>query len=141
MAINSDSEFDVVVIEPDAVSTPVSGSTVHRFPMPRLERQCQSEHDTDSASASASSSSSVFNPRRRSTVWTFFSVRDQSKRDWVTCDICGIEDSKGLVKTKDSSTSNLFGHLKVHHPTQYSEVATVCTNGNKSKSKLQKRSS
>ena len=79
--------------------------------------------------------------RKRSAVWAYFSVsEDEASRDWVTCDLC---DDSTKVKTKDSSTTNLFTHLKVHHPTQYAEVATVSLSSgkkSKSKSKISKKS-
>ena len=36
----------------------------------------------------------------------------------MTCDICSKR-----VKTSNSSTSNLFGHLSTHHPIQYQSIA------------------
>jgi hypothetical protein len=42
----------------------------------------------------------------------------------VTCDICK-DSSDSTVKTKDKGTTNLFSHLKNHHPKQYAEVAKV----------------
>ncbi|XP_067949497.1 E3 SUMO-protein ligase ZBED1-like [Watersipora subatra] len=54
---------------------------------------------------------------RRSAVWAFFTISDVSNKNWVTCDLC----KKG-VKTTDSSTSNLFQHLQIHHFKEYMTV-------------------
>lgn len=43
-------------------------------------------------------------------------------KDVVSCDVCDKS-----VKTSQGSTSNLFGHLETHHPTQYAAVASKGT--------------
>lgn len=55
--------------------------------------------------------------RRRSAVWAFFSLKNASEKNWVNCDIC-----QSTVKTKDSSTTNLFNHLKYNHPVRYAQI-------------------
>lgn len=51
-------------------------------------------------------------------------------------------DGQQVVKVKDGSTTNLFTHLKTHHPAKYAEVAHVAL-GSKgpSKSMSKKKSS
>lgn len=56
--------------------------------------------------------------KRKSPVWAYFTIKNMSDKDWVSCDLC---DKK--VKTKDSGTSNLFGHLKSSHPLKYADIA------------------
>lgn len=75
--------------------------------------------------------------RKRSPVWAYFSVPDEQHKEQVKCDICNDEDGK--VKTKDSSTTNLFSHLKNHHPAKYAEIAKVNNGGCSSKSKLKRK--
>jgi hypothetical protein len=70
--------------------------------------------------------------RKRSPVWALFTIKDISNKDWVTCDVCQTQ-----VKTKDSGTSNLYGHLKSHHPIRYAEIVKV----SKPKPKASTRSS
>ena len=58
----------------------------------------------------------------KSKVWQYFGIEIEEIgrcKDINTpvCRLCG--DS---VKTKHSSTSNLYSHLKVHHPTEYEFV-------------------
>lgn len=57
--------------------------------------QITDEDDDDNDTSTTNSSVSV--TKRKSAVWSFFSIKDISKRDWVTCDIC-----QTTVKTKDS---------------------------------------
>ena len=55
--------------------------------------------------------------RKKSPVWTYFTITDMQRKDWVTCDLC-----EKTVKTKDSSTTNLLNHLSTTHPEQYQLV-------------------
>lgn len=41
----------------------------------------------------------------------------------MTCDLC--TGTKVKVKTKDSSTTNLYSHLRYHHPSKHAEIAPV----------------
>lgn len=52
---------------------------------------------------------------KRSAVWAYFTP-DDSKSNWVNCDLCHI---KKRIKVADSSTSNLWSHLRAYHPTEY----------------------
>ena len=81
-------------------------------------------------SESSVSTGPLLHSKRRSPVWGYFTIENADKRDWVTCDLCTVK-----IKTKDSSTSNLFGHLKRHHAALYAEIAQVSTGNTKSKSK------
>lgn len=56
---------------------------------------------------------------RKSAVWAYFTIKNVSNEDQVSCNLC---DTK--IKTCYSSTSNLFSRLKVHHPIQYHTIAT-----------------
>ena len=81
-------------------------------------------------SESSVSTGPLLHSKRRSPVWGYFTIENADERDWVTCDLCTVK-----IKTKDSSTSNLFRHLKRHHAAQYAEIAQVSTGSTKSKAK------
>ena len=53
--------------------------------------------------------------KRRSPVWRYFDKTEDIKRQ--KCKLCSCTVSAG-----DSSTTNLFNHLKNHHPAQYAEI-------------------
>ena len=86
----------------------------------------------DGPSATGTASSNV-STKRRSPVWAFFTIKSETDKNWVNCDLC---DKK--VKTKDSGTSNLFGHLKTHHPLRYAEIVKVSCASSQSKNKSTK---
>ena len=60
---------------------------------------------------------------KRNSVWNYFVAAEDADRKISTCSLC-----KAKVRAGDSSTSNLFNHLRIHHRPQYLLVkpATVC---------------
>lgn len=66
---------------------------------------------------------------KRSSVWNYFVATGDVNRNISTCSLC-----KRKVRAGDSSTSNLFNHLHIHHRPQYLLVkpSTVCPATNKS---------
>lgn len=61
---------------------------------------------------------------KRSAVWLYFSS-DAADKNCAICDLCRPLIER--VKTKDSSTSNLWSHLKNHHPLEYSSLNSKST--------------
>ena len=55
--------------------------------------------------------------RRKSSIWSFFSLDEDSK--YALCDDCKQKVSRGGATTKMFNTSNLVSHLKNNHPELY----------------------
>ena len=66
---------------------------------------------------------------KHSFIWNYFVAAEDADRKISTCSLL-----KAKVRAGDSSTSNLFNHLRIHHRPQYLLVkpATVCPATNKS---------
>ena len=60
----------------------------------------------------------IMGKNRRSSVWNYF-VKKEADPNNATCNL-----SKTKVRAVDSSTFNLFAHLRVHHRLQYLLVKT-----------------
>ena len=56
----------------------------------------------------------------------------------MICDLC-TDPKTSRVKTKDSSTTNLFSHLRVWHPAKHAEVAPISVPKSTPQSKPSKR--
>ena len=62
-------------------------------------------------------------PNAKASVWRFFGLETDGHviKDTNT-PVCRIGNCRMKVKTKQSSTSNLYSHLKKHHPREYKAV-------------------
>ena len=60
-----------------------------------------------------------------SLVWTYFGLEPDTKGKLISKDIaiCRVCNSKST--TKGGSTSNLFSHLKNHHPMEYANLKEI----------------
>lgn len=58
---------------------------------------------------------------KRSAIWAFFSQQIDEK-NWATCDLCAPLERK--LSTADSTTSNMWAHLRTTHPHEYSLSAS-----------------
>lgn len=79
--------------------------------------------DTETDTSAASTSIVLTSSRKRSPVWAYFTP-SATDRNWVTCDLC-TDSKRAKVKTKDSATTNLFSHLRYHHPAKHAEIAPL----------------
>ena len=63
-------------------------------------------------------------PGTKSKVWQYFGfeVGEKGRVKDGNTPVCRIGSCSAHVKTKHSSTTNLYSHLKQHHPTEYELV-------------------
>ncbi|GFT72729.1 hypothetical protein TNCV_756221 [Trichonephila clavipes] len=60
---------------------------------------------------------------KKLTLGTFWVTRANESGQIVSEDIAVCKLCRSPVSAKSGSTSNLFGHLRLHHPLQFSEVS------------------
>ena len=85
--------------------------------------EMESEEETQE-SESTSSVSLVTKVNVKAAVWRYFGMETDEHgvvKD-VDLPVCKIDGCLTRVKTKHSNTSNLYSHLKKHHPTEYEAV-------------------
>ena len=84
------------------------------------------EEDKEEIQEGTSSASErpVDRPNAKAAVWRFFSLKNDEHGVINNQDIpaCKIDKCLARVKIKHSSTSNIYSHLKVHHPFEYQAV-------------------
>lgn len=92
------------------------------------EAECESDKEpTTSEDLLSGDSSQVVlaaKPNVKANVWRFFGLETDSQnviKD-TNSPICRIGNCRMKVKTKQSSTSNLYSHLRKHHPQEYEAV-------------------
>ena len=94
------------------------------------------------ASSSSSGVRIVPKPNTVSPVWTYFGLEADGQGKPISKEIaiCRVCNSK--TSTKGGSTSNLFSHLKNHHPKEYANLKQMSSASSKSpKSSIQSSSS
>lgn len=90
----------------------------------------ESEEDTNDVeeveedTSAGSTESLTSKAKTKAKVWQYFGLevgQTGEIRD-INTPICRIGDCHARVKTKHSSTTNLYSHLKQHHPKEYEAV-------------------
>ncbi|GFV05275.1 t-complex protein 1 subunit delta [Trichonephila clavipes] len=61
--------------------------------------------------------------KSKSRAWEHFGLLANESGQIVSEDIAVCKLCRSPVSAKSGSTSNLFGHLRLHHPLQFSEVS------------------
>ena len=85
--------------------------------------EMESEEETQE-SESTSSVSLVTKVNVKAAVWRYFGMETDEHgvvKD-VDLPVCKIDGCLTRVKTKHSNTTNLYSHLKKHHPIEYEAV-------------------
>ena len=91
------------------------------------EAECESDKEPTTSEDVPSGDSSqcllAAKPNAKAGVWRFFGLKTDGHviKDANT-PVCRIGSCRMKVKTKHSSTSNLYSHLKKHHPREYEAV-------------------
>ncbi|GFQ77887.1 hypothetical protein TNCT_466591 [Trichonephila clavata] len=61
--------------------------------------------------------------KSKSRAWEYFGLPANESGKIVSEDIAVCKLCRSPVSAKSGSTSNLFGHLRLHHPLKFSEVS------------------
>lgn len=82
------------------------------------------EEDKEEIQEGTSSASErpVDRPNFKPAVWQFFSLKNDEHGVINNQDILACKIDKCLARVKHSSTSNIYSHLKMHHPFEYQIV-------------------
>jgi len=64
----------------------------------------------------------VAKPKSTSPVWTYFGFEADEDGKAKSDEVAICRSCQRRVKAKGSNTSNLFSHLRVHHPLKFAEV-------------------